>query len=391
MEYFQVEHSQDEYPRVERPQEEYPRDEYPRDEYPRAERPFARKKTKKIRVGSRFIGGDAPISVQSMTNTDTCNVDGTVKQVKRLEDAGCDIVRVAVPGNEAALAIKAIKSAVKIPVVADIHFNYRLAIASIENGADKIRINPGNIGGEDKLRRVVEAAKSNGIPIRVGVNSGSVEKDMLKKYGGITPECMVESALRHVSMMENLGFKDIVISLKASSVPMTIASYRLISQKVDYPLHLGVTEAGTMFRATVKSAAALGCLLAEGIGDTIRVSITGDPVEEVRVGREILRALEIERKGIEIISCPTCGRCRIDLVKITNILEDKLKDCRKNIKVAVMGCGVNGPGEAKEADIGVAGGNDEALLFKKGKVMCKVPQDQIADVLLREIENMDST
>lgn len=349
---------------------------------------FARKKTCKIRAGAKFIGGDAPISVQSMTNTDTRDAAGTIEQIKRLEDEGCDIVRVAVPDNEAALAIKSIKSAVKIPVAADIHFDYRLAIASIESGADKIRLNPGNIGGEDRIRQVVDAAKSKDVSIRVGVNSGSVEKDMLRKYGGITPECMVESALKHVGIIEKFGFYNMVISIKASSVPVTIAAYRLISQKVDYPLHLGVTEAGTMFRATVKSAAALGCLLAEGIGDTIRVSITGDPVEEVRVGKEILRALEIKSKGVEIISCPTCGRCRIDLVKIANTLEDKLKHCRKNIKIAVMGCAVNGPGEAKEADIGIAGGNDEALLFKKGKVICKVPQDSIVEVLMREIENI---
>lgn len=345
-----------------------------------------RKKTHKIRVGDKFIGGDAPITVQSMTNTDTRDVGKTIEQIRRLEDEGCDIVRVAVPDNEAALAIKAIKKAVKIPVVADIHFDYRLAISSIESGADKIRLNPGNIGGEDRIRQVVEMAKAKDVSIRIGVNSGSVEKDIIKKYGGITPEGMVESALRHIEILEKYNYNNIVISIKASNIPTTIASYRLVSEKIGYPLHIGVTEAGTVYKGTIKSAVALGCLLAEGIGDTLRVSLTGDPVEEVRVGREILRALEIEKKGIEIISCPTCGRCRINLINIANTIEEKLKHCNKNIKIAIMGCAVNGPGEAREADIGVAGGKGEALLFKKGKIIRKIPQEKIVEELLKEIE-----
>jgi len=357
-----------------------------------------RKNTKKIRIGDSFIGGNAPIAVQSMTNTDTRDVDITVDQIKRLEDAGCDIVRVAVPDNEAALAIKQIKKMVKIPVVADVHFDYRLAISSMENGADKIRLNPGNIGGEERIHQVVEVAKLRDIPIRIGVNSGSVEKDIAGKYGGITPEGMVESALRHIGILEKYQFSNIVISIKASNVPMTIAAYRLISQKSHYPIHIGVTEAGTIFRGTVKSAVALGCLLAEGIGDTLRISLTGDPVEEIKVGREILKALEIKKEGIEIISCPTCGRCLINLIPIVNTIENaievklncnkRLKNSNRNIRVAVMGCAVNGPGEAKEADIGIAGGKGEALLFKKGQVIRKIPQEQVVDELLKEIENI---
>lgn len=346
---------------------------------------FKRRKTRKIKVGNIFIGGDAPITVQSMTNTDTRDTVATIKQIKRLEEAGCEIVRVAVPDNEAALAVKEIKKAIKIPLVADIHFDYRLALSCMENGADKIRINPGNIGGEDRVKQVVEMARSRNIPIRIGVNSGSVEKHIIAKYGKATPEGMVESAVNHVRILEKFNFEDIVISIKASSVPMTVAAYRLASDSLDYPLHLGVTEAGTVFKGAIKSSVAMGCLLSEGIGDTIRVSLTGDPVEEVKVGHEILKALKLEEKGVEIVSCPTCGRCNINLVEIAKKVEESLQNCEKNIKIAVMGCAVNGPGEAREADIGIAGGKGEALLFKKGEIVRKIPEDRILEELLEEI------
>ncbi len=349
---------------------------------------FQRKATKKIRAGNIFIGGDAPITVQSMTNTDTRNAAATVEQIKRLEEAGCEIVRVAIPDNEAAEAVGIIKKSIDIPLVADIHFDYRLALTCIENGVDKIRLNPGNIGGSDRVRKVVDAAKIRGIPIRIGVNSGSLEKHLLEKYGGVTPEGMVESALGHASMLEECGFDSIAFSLKASNVPMTIEAYRLMSKKSEYPLHIGVTEAGTLFAGTVKSAAGLGCLLAEGIGDTLRISLTGDPVEEVKVGIELLKALGLRKSGVEFISCPTCGRCRIDLIKVANEVEQRLAGNKKNIRVAVMGCAVNGPGEAREADIGIAGGDGEALLFKKGEIIRKIPQDRIADELLAEIEKL---
>lgn len=347
-----------------------------------------RRPTKKIRVGSLHIGGDAPVTVQSMTNTDTRNARATIEQIKRLEEAGCDIVRVAVPDAEAAEAVERIKKGTGLPLVADIHFDYRLALACMENGVDKIRLNPGNIGGPDRVRKVVEMAKARGIPIRIGVNSGSVEKEILERYGGVTPEGMVESALNHARMLEELDFFDIAFSIKASGVPMTLAAYRLMAERSSYPLHVGVTEAGTVFRGTVKSAVGIGALLAEGIGDTIRVSLTGDPVEEVRAGREILRSLGLEKGGVEFISCPTCGRCRIDLIKTANEIEQRLAGCKKNIKVAIMGCAVNGPGEAREADIGIAGGAGEALLFRKGEIIGKVPQDRLVEVLLAEIEKL---
>lgn len=347
-----------------------------------------RKNTKKIRIGNIFIGGDAPVTVQSMTNTDTRNVAATVEQIKRLEDAGCDIVRVAIPDSDAAQAVKDIKNAIKIPLVADIHFDYRLALTCMENGVDKIRLNPGNIGDSDRVKKVVELARPRGIPIRIGVNSGSLEKRILQKYGGVTPEGMVESALGHAQLLEDFGFEDIVFSLKASNVPMTIEAYRLMSKRTDYPLHIGVTEAGTLFAGTIKSAAGLGCLLAEGIGDTLRVSLTGDPVEEIKVGIELLKALGLRKAGVEFVSCPTCGRCRIDLIKVANEVEQRLAGSEKHIRVAVMGCAVNGPGEAREADIGIAGGDGEALLFKKGEVIRKIPQDRIADELLAEIEKL---
>jgi len=345
-----------------------------------------RKKTRQVRVGDIYIGGGAPVSVQSMTKTDTRDIKATIEQISRLEDAGCDIVRVAVPDHEAAEALKTIKKAIRIPLVADIHFDYKLALECIANGADKIRLNPGNIGGRDRVRKVAEAAAQRGIPIRIGVNSGSLEKQILAKYGAVTAEGMVESALAHASMLEEFNFRDIVFSLKASSVPMMIAAYRLMAQKTDYPLHIGVTEAGTPFAGTVKSAAGIGCLLSEGIGDTIRVSLTGDPVEEVRVGIELLKALGMRKSGVELISCPTCGRTRIDLIRLANEVEQRLAGCKKNIRVAVMGCAVNGPGEAREADIGIAGGIGEALLFKKGEIIRKIPQDRIVDELMAEIE-----
>jgi len=347
-----------------------------------------RKKTKKIRVGDVFIGGDAPVSVQSMTNTDTRNVKATVEQIKKVEEVVCDTVRVAVPDEEAARAIKPIKREIKIPLVADIHFDYRLAIESIRNGADKIRINPGNIGGKDRVLQVVKVAGEHCVPIRIGINSGSIEKNILKKYNGVTPEAMVESALGHAEILEECGYGQIILSLKASSVPMTIAAYRLISQKTDYPLHIGVTEAGTVFHGTIKSAAGLGCLLAEGIGDTLRVSLTGDPVEEVRVGNAILKALGIGKKGIEIVSCPTCGRTQIDLIDIAKQVEERVGNIQNDIKIAIMGCAVNGPGEAREADLGIAGGKGEALLFKKGEIIRKIPQDRIVDELIEEIEKL---
>jgi (E)-4-hydroxy-3-methylbut-2-enyl-diphosphate synthase len=349
---------------------------------------ISRKKTRKIFVGNVPMGGDAPVSVQSMTNTPTQNVKATVEQIKRLEEAGCEIIRVAVPDMEAALAVKEIKKQIHIPLVADIHFDYRLAIQSIENGVDKIRLNPGNIGDRDRVQKVVSLAKERKIPIRIGVNSGSVDKKLLEKYGGVCPEAMVESALEHVAILENLDFYDTAISIKSSSVPMTIEAYRLLSSRCDYPLHLGVTESGTKYRGTIKSAIGIGTLLAEGIGDTIRVSLTDDPVEEIPAGIEILKALDLRRKGIVFVSCPTCGRTKIDLVKIAKEVEDRLKNMDKDIKVAIMGCAVNGPGEAREADIGIAGGDGEALIFKKGVILRKVPQEAVLDELMREIKNL---
>ncbi len=347
-----------------------------------------RKQTKQIRIGQVLVGGNAPVSIQSMTNTDTRDVKATIEQITRLTAAGCDIIRVAVPDMEAAQAIKAIKAGITIPLVADIHFDYRLALECMKNGVDKIRLNPGNIGGHDRVKAVADMAKERAIPIRIGVNSGSVEKSIVEKYGGVTPEGMVESALSHASLLEDENFSDIAISIKASSVPMTIAAYRLLSQRTNYPLHVGVTEAGTIKKGTIKSSVGIGCLLAEGIGDTIRVSLTGDPVEEIIVGREILKSLGMIKQGIEIVSCPTCGRTKIDLISIANQVEPVLEKIDKNIKVAIMGCAVNGPGEAKDADIGIAGGVNEALLFKKGTIIRKIPQDRIVEELIKEIREM---
>lgn len=346
-----------------------------------------RKQTKKVRVGSVFLGGDSPVSVQSMTNTDTRDVKSTIEQIKRLEEAGCDIVRCAVPDMEAAAAIKNIVKGINIPLVADIHFDYRLALEAIKNGVSALRINPGNIGSADRVRLVAEAAKSREIPIRIGVNSGSLEKELLKKYGSPTPEALVESALGHVRILEDMNFNDIVISIKSADVLKMIDSYRLMSEKVDYPLHLGVTEAGTLWRGTIKSSIGIGTLLSEGIGDTIRVSLTGDPVEEIKVGREILKTFGYVKSGIQFISCPTCGRTKIDLISIAEQVESKLASCKKNIKVAIMGCVVNGPGEAREADIGIAGGNGEGLIFKKGEIVRKVDEKDLVNELIKEIEN----
>ena len=347
-----------------------------------------RKITRSVKVGNLLIGGGNNVVIQSMCNTDTRNVKETVAQIKRLEEAGCEMVRVAVPDMEAAKAIGKIKKEISIPLVADIHFDYRLALEAMEQGIDKVRINPGNIGSEEKIRAVVEKAKEKHIPIRIGVNSGSLEKDLLEKYGHVTPEALVESALKHVRILERYDFHDIVISIKASSVPFSIAAYSLLSQKVDYPLHVGITEAGTVWGGTVKSAVGIGSILAMGIGDTIRVSLTGDPVEEIKAAKEILKSLELRKFGVEFVSCPTCGRTQIDLVSIASQVEEKCRKINKNIKVAVMGCVVNGPGEAREADIGIAGGKGEGLIFKKGEIIKKVPENQLIDALMAEIEKL---
>ncbi|EPY2306357.1 flavodoxin-dependent (E)-4-hydroxy-3-methylbut-2-enyl-diphosphate synthase [Clostridium sporogenes] len=347
-----------------------------------------RKPTRKVKVGSIYVGGDSPISIQSMTNTDTRNVKSTLNQINKLDKIGCDIIRCAVPDMEASEALKIITKESRIPVVADIHFDYKLALEAIKNGVDALRINPGNIGSMERVKMVAEAAKEKSIPIRIGVNSGSLKKDILDKYGRVCSEALVESALQHVNILEKCNFNDIVISIKSSNVMQMIESYRLISEKVNYPLHLGVTEAGTTFRGTIKSSVGIGTLLAEGIGDTIRVSITGDPLEEIKIGKEILRSLGYVNEGIEFVSCPTCGRTNIDLISIAEEVEKRLLNCNKNIKVAVMGCVVNGPGEAREADIGIAGGKGEGLIFKKGEIIKKVKEEDIIDELIKEIEKM---
>jgi (E)-4-hydroxy-3-methylbut-2-enyl-diphosphate synthase len=345
-----------------------------------------RKKTRGITLGHVTVGGGAPVAVQSMTNTFTDDVAATVAQIHRLTEAGCEIVRVAVPDMAAAAAIAEIKKEIAIPLIADIHFDHRLAVAAAEAGADGLRINPGNIGTESAIRRVVDAAGRNGLAIRIGVNAGSLEKDLLKKYQGVTAAGMVESALRHVALLASMGFHEVKISIKASDVGRTLSAYRLLSQQCDLPLHLGVTEAGGLYSGIVKSALGIGMLLAEGIGDTFRVSLTRDPVEEIRVAYEILRALNIRRRGPEIISCPTCGRCRIDLFKIVEEVEAALLTSTADIKLAIMGCVVNGPGEAREADIGIAGGDGTGILFKKGKVVRKFPQERLVPVLLEAVE-----
>jgi len=353
--------------------------------------PFSikRKRTRRIKVGNVSVGGTAPVIVQSMTNTFTQDVPSTISQIHRLEKAGCEIVRVAVSDHESAAAISLIKKEISIPIIADIHFDYRLAIASAKANADGLRINPGNIGGKKRVKAVVDCAKDVNIPIRIGVNSGSLEKDILKKYNGVSAAAMVESALRHVDLIRSFDFHHIKISIKASDVHRTVDAYRLLSSKTDLPLHVGVTEAGGLYSGIVKSSLGIGMLLSEGIGDTIRVSLTRDPVEEVRVGYEILKALDIRRHGPDIISCPTCGRCKIDLFNILERVENALLLKPTPIKLAIMGCVVNGPGEAKEADIGVAGGDGTGILFKKGKVIKKFPEDKIVEVLLAEVDKFD--
>ena len=346
-----------------------------------------RKKTDQVKVGDVKVGGGTPIAVQSMTNTDTRDVDKTVAQIKRLEQAGCEIIRAAVPDMAAAQAIAQIKKLINIPLIADIHFDYRLALASVRAGADGLRINPGNIGSTSKIKQVADCADEHQIPIRIGVNAGSLEKDLLKKYGGVCAEAMVESASRHVDILRDLDFHAIKISIKASDVYRTLEAYRLLSARTDLPLHVGVTEAGGLYPGTVKSSLGIGMLLAEGIGDTIRVSLTRDPVEEVRVAYEILRALDIRHHGPEIISCPTCGRCQIDLFSILEQVETALMTHPVPLKIAIMGCVVNGPGEAREADIGVAGGDGLGILFRKGEVVKKFPEEKLVEVLLEEVKN----
>ncbi len=347
-----------------------------------------RKKTNVVNIGSVAIGGDNPIAIQSMCNTDTRDAAATIAQIKRLEEAGCEIIRVAVPDMQAAEAIGDIKKGISIPLVADIHFDYRLALKCLEMGVDKLRINPGNIGSRERVEAVVNAAKEREIPIRIGVNSGSLEKDILEKYGEVTPQGLVESALRHVAILEDLNYDKIVISIKASNVPFSMETYTLLSQAVNYPLHLGITEAGTVWSGTVKSAVGIGAILGMGIGDTIRVSLTGDPVEEVRAAKEILKSLELRRFGVNFVSCPTCGRTEIDLIGLANKVEKACEGIDKNIKVAVMGCAVNGPGEAREADIGIAGGKGYGLIFKKGEILHKLPESELLGALMAEIDKL---
>lgn len=344
-------------------------------------------KTREISIGNVKIGGGNPIAVQSMTNTKTENVQATVTQINHLVQAGCDIVRVAVPTMEAAEAVREIKKQVRIPIVADIHFDYRLAIAAVENGADKIRINPGNIGSTERIQAVVDTCRERGIPIRVGVNSGSLEKPLLLKYGGVTPEALVESALNEVRMIEQMGYENIVISIKSSDVLSCIKAHEQIAGRTDYPLHVGITESGTVLSGSIKSAVGLGNILYQGIGDTIRVSLTGDPVEEVRAANLILKSLGLKKGGITVVSCPTCGRTQIDLIGLATRVEEMVQDFDLDIKVAVMGCVVNGPGEAREADIGIAGGIGEGLLIKKGEVVKKLPEGELLEALRQELLN----
>lgn len=348
---------------------------------------MTREHTRKISIGDKVIGGGNPILIQSMTNTRTEDVAGTVEQIHRLEKAGCEIIRCTVPTLEAAQAIKEIKKQISIPLVADIHFDYKMAIAAIENGADKIRINPGNIGGEDKVAAVVNAARERNIPIRVGVNGGSLEKELVAKYHGVTAEGIVESALDKVHMIEKQGYENMVVSIKSSDVMLCVKAHEILADKTDYPLHVGITESGTIISGNIKSSIGLGLILNQGIGDTIRVSLTGDPVEEIKSAKLILRTLGLRKGGIEVVSCPTCGRTRIDLIGLANQVENMVAEFPLDIKVAVMGCAVNGPGEAKEADIGIAGGIGEGLLIKKGEIIRKVPEEQLLAVLREELVN----
>lgn len=347
-----------------------------------------RRKSKAVRAGNLVIGGGAPVSVQSMLNIPADDIQGNVAQAKQLADAGCQLIRFAVPNMEAVRLIGAVKSAVNVPVVADIHFDYRLALESVNAGIDKIRINPGNIGDADRVKAVANACANAGIPIRIGVNSGSVEKEILAKYGSPTPEALVESALYHASLLERFDFNDIVLSMKSSDVASMVQAYELAAEKCEYPLHLGVTEAGTIHMGLLKSAAGIGALLLHGIGDTIRVSLTAAPINEIDAGFDILKAVGLKTDGPQIVSCPTCGRTKINLIPLAEEVEQRLKNCRKPIKVAIMGCVVNGPGEAREADIGIAGGNGEGLLFRKGEIIRKIPEDRLVDELMQEIEKL---
>lgn len=347
-----------------------------------------RRKTKKIKVGNIYIGGDAKITVQSMLNRPASDIEGSVRQAVELEKAGCEIIRAAVPDMQAVKLIEKLKESLSVPVVADIHFDYRLALECVAAGVDKIRINPGNIGSKERVKAVADACKAAGVPIRIGVNSGSLEKELLAEYGSPTPEALVESAMRHAAMLEECDFDDIVISIKSSNVPMMVRAYELACERCDYPLHLGVTEGGTHNMALVKSAAGIGSLLLHGIGDTIRVSMTADPVLEVKAANDILKAVGLKTDCPDIVSCPTCGRTKIDLIALASEVEQRLAGCKKPIKVAVMGCAVNGPGEAREADIGIAGGDGCALIFKKGEIICKVPETEAVDRLMKEIDNL---
>ena len=344
--------------------------------------------TKQILAGGVPIGGGAPVTIQSMCNTRTEDAEATVRQILALEETGCEIVRVTVPDMDAARALSAIRERIHIPLVADIHFDYRLAVEAAARGADAIRINPGNIGGEENVRAVVDACRARRLPIRIGVNGGSLEKELLAKYGRVTPEALVESAMGHVRLLEKYDFTDVCVSVKSSDVPLNVKAYRLLSRTVDYPLHLGVTEAGTPSMGLVKSAVGIGALLCDGIGDTIRVSLTADPVEEVYAAKRILQACGLRKSGVNLISCPTCGRTSYDMIPLTEELERRLAGCTKNITVAVMGCVVNGPGEASAADIGVAGGRGEGLIFRRGKALYKVPEEKLIDALLDEIEKL---
>ena len=346
-----------------------------------------RDNTKVIKIGDRVIGGGNPILIQSMTNTKTEDVESTVKQILKLEEAGCEIIRCTVPNEDAAKAIREIKKQIHIPLVADIHFDYKMAIAAMENGADKIRINPGNIGSIDKVKAVVDVAKERNIPIRVGVNSGSLEKELVAKYNGVTAEGIVESALDKVHIIEDLGYDNMVISIKSSDVMMCVRAHELLAGRTVYPLHVGITESGTLTSGNIKSAVGLGIILNQGIGDTIRVSLTGDPVEEIKSAKLILRTLGLRKGGIEVVSCPTCGRTKIDLIGLANKVENMVSGIPLDIKVAVMGCAVNGPGEAKEADIGIAGGDGEGLLIKKGEIIRKMPESELLDALKEELLN----
>lgn len=348
-----------------------------------------RRKTKPVFVGNVQVGGGAPISVQSMTKTDTRDPVSTIEQINQLAEGGCEIIRAAVPDVEAAAALPEILKGTGIPLVADIHFDHRLALEAVKAGVHGLRINPGNIGDRNKVEEVVRAAQCQGIPIRIGVNAGSLEKELLAKYGGVTPAAMVESAMRHINILEDLNFTNIKLSLKASNVPLMLDAYRLMAQKADYPLHIGVTESGTVRSGMVKSAVGIGILLSEGIGDTIRVSLTGHPAHEVRAGFDILRALGLRSRGVEFISCPTCGRTAIDLIKIAGEVEEKLQRVDRPLKIAIMGCVVNGPGEAREADVGIAGGKGFGLVFRKGEILRKVPEENLVEELLKEIETLD--